>query len=29
MKELLPKFISFNDDAEFFGTIYGKLERDF
>jgi len=29
MKELLPKFINFNDDSEFFGTVYGKLARDF
>ena len=29
MKELLVKLINFNDDAEFYGTLYGRLERDF
>ena len=29
IKELLPKYINFNDDHEFYGTVNGKIERDF
>ncbi len=29
MKELLTKYLDFNDDGEFYGTIYGKPEKDF
>ena len=29
MKDLLSKYLQFNHDGEFYGTVYGKTEKDF
>ena len=29
MKDLLIKYLEFNDDGDFYGTVYGKSEKDY
>ena len=29
MKDLLSKYLQFNNDGEFYGTVYGKAEKDY
>ena len=29
LKELLPKYLEFNSDPKFFGTVHGSIQKDY
>lgn len=29
LKELLPKYIQFNNDSSFYGSVHGSVQKDF